>query len=82
MPKPVSEEAVRMVEEADGMLVCGSSLQVFSAYRLVRRASDTGKPIAILNIGPTRADDRADLRIEATLAATLTQLVPLMHGKR
>ena len=53
------------MDRADALLVIGSSLMVFSGYRFARRAAETGKPIAILNRGRTRADDLAALRIDA-----------------
>lgn len=34
----------------------GSSLEVYSAYRFVDRASKLGLPIAIVNYGQTRAE--------------------------
>lgn len=41
----------------DGVLVVGSSLEVFSAYRFVHRAATTRHlPIAIVNYGVTRAE--------------------------
>ena len=44
------------VQAADGILVVGSSLAVHSAFRHVREASRMGIPIAILNVGETRAE--------------------------
>jgi NAD-dependent SIR2 family protein deacetylase len=38
---------------------------VYSGYRFARRAVETGKPIAIVNRGRTRADDDATLKIDA-----------------
>ena len=38
------------------MLVVGSSVQVYSAFRLVRAVAERGAPVALLNNGPTRAD--------------------------
>mmetsp|Transcript_52260 Transcript_52260/g.169794 ORF Transcript_52260/g.169794 Transcript_52260/m.169794 type:complete len:318 (-) Transcript_52260:6-959(-) len=52
----VRDAAQRRVEEAGRLLVIGSSCQVFSAFRLVQAAQRAGKPIAMVNIGPTRAD--------------------------
>ena len=49
--------------EADGLLVIGSSLQVFSGFRFCRQAVDQGKPLVILKEGTTRADDLASLKI-------------------
>jgi NAD-dependent SIR2 family protein deacetylase len=57
--------AFEATDRADALLVVGSSLMVYSGYRFARRAADTGKPIAIVNRGRTRADDLAALRIDA-----------------
>lgn len=42
------------IENSDGVLVVGSSLEVFSAFRLIRRAIELRKPMAVLNLGETR----------------------------
>ena len=65
----------RRVDEADALLVVGSSLTVWSGYRFVKRAAERGVPIAIVNIGPTRADDLATLKIEAKCSEVLTAAV-------
>ena len=52
------------VENADGVLVVGSSLMVFSSYRFVRHAHASGVPVAALNQGVTRADDLFALKVE------------------
>lgn len=52
------------VENADGVLVVGSSLMVFSSYRFVRHAHASGVPVAALNQGVTRADDMFALKVE------------------
>ena len=50
-----------LVHEGDALLVVGSSLTVWSGYRLVRAARGFMKPVYILNIGPTRGDQDATL---------------------
>ena len=45
------------VELADGVLVVGSSLMVFSSFRFIRHAHTNKVPVAALNQGVTRADD-------------------------
>ena len=65
----------QLVDESDALLVLGSSLTVFSGYRFARAASRRGIPLAIVNQGPTRADDLADLKVHAPLGAFLTSLV-------
>ena len=62
------------LEEADAMLVVGSSLMVYSGYRLCEHAQALGKPIAAINRGRTRADHvRAEGR--APCGEALTDLV-------
>jgi NAD-dependent deacetylase sirtuin 4 len=55
------------------LLVVGSSLAVHSAFRHVRAASKLGVPIAILNVGGTRAEAEGldVLKIEAPTGQTL-----------
>ena len=48
----------------DTLMVVGSSLAVFSAYRFVKRANEWGKKILILNSGETRGDDLCDFKWE------------------
>ena len=62
------------VAAARSVLVLGSSLTVFSGYRFVRAAARAGTPVAIVNLGPTRADDLSDIRIDAPLHVVLASL--------
>lgn len=56
------------------LLVAGSSLTVMSGLRFVRRAARDGIPVVIVNRGPTRGDDLADLRLDCGVAPFLTGL--------
>ena len=67
--------AMQRVDEADALLVVGSSLTVWSGFRFVKRAAERRIPIAIVNIGPTRADALATLKIEAECGEALTAAV-------
>lgn len=75
VPKPRVERARAAVERADALLVVGSSLMVFSGFRFARQAAESGKPIAIVNQGRTRADDIATLKVDADCAQVLTESV-------
>lgn len=57
--------------ESDAVLVAGSSLQVYSGYRFLLAASERKLPIAIVNIGPTRADHLAQVRLSARCGEVL-----------
>ena len=67
VPRPRVEAAMRHLDEADGVLVVGSSLMVYSGFRFVEAAARAGKPIAAVNLGRTRADDLLALKVEASL---------------
>ncbi|KAL6049951.1 NAD-dependent protein deacetylase srt2 [Balamuthia mandrillaris] len=77
VPRDIVEHAMTLTKESDGLLVVGSSLMVYSAFRFVRAAQQHGIPVAILNIGPTRADDQVSLKVEARCG----ELLPLVMHK-
>lgn len=56
------------------MLVVGSSLAVYSAFRLAKAAKKAGAGLCVLTAGPTRADDMADAKLEALAGETLARL--------
>ena len=60
--RQIVDQINAMVDSADGVLVVGSSLMVFSSFRFVRHAHAKGVPIAALNRGVTRADELFSLK--------------------
>ena len=72
---PTLERAWRVLTDAQMLLVVGSSLTVYSGYRFVKKANQHNKPVAILNLGPTRADEDADLSISAQAGPALQRLL-------
>jgi len=74
VPRERVERAWARVDEAEALLVVGSSLTVYSGYRFVRRAREQGKPVAIVNDGPTRGDPDATIRLQARLGEVLPAL--------
>lgn len=67
--------SMNQLEQADALLVAGSSLAVNSGMRFARKAKQLGKPIVIVNIGPTRADEIALAKIEASTSIALKELL-------
>jgi NAD-dependent SIR2 family protein deacetylase len=59
---------------AGALLVVGSSLAVYSGFRFARRAHELGLPVALVNDGPTRADDLADVRVAGRAGEVLPRL--------
>ncbi|XP_061459081.1 NAD-dependent protein lipoamidase sirtuin-4, mitochondrial [Rhineura floridana] len=76
----VSKEKVDFVyqclAESDSVLVAGSSLQVYSAYKFALAARDRKLPIAVVNIGPTRADSFLSLKVNSRCGKLLPLIVP------
>ena len=72
--RSVVDEALASVDDSDALLVAGTSLAVFSGYRFLRRAVDRGIPIAIVNRGPVRGEEHAEVRIDASTGAALAEL--------
>lgn len=75
--RPIVDEAFAVVDAADALLVAGTSLAVFSGYRFLLRAADRGLPIAIVNRGDVRGQERAALKIEGSTGAVLDELARL-----
>ena len=80
VPEARVAEAYGAVEACDAVLVVGSSLMVFSGWRFVRAAARAGRPIAILNLGRTRADDLATVKLEAPCHEFLPAAVEALAG--
>ena len=75
VPRDRVDRCFAHVERAGSLVVLGSSLTVMSGYRFVLRAAKLGIPVAIVNVGPTRGDAKADVRVDAPLGLVLPELV-------
>jgi NAD-dependent SIR2 family protein deacetylase len=75
VPTERVENAMAMLERSQCLLVAGSSLTVNSGFRFAKLAHKAGKPIIIVNIGPTRADALASAKIEANTSYALERLL-------
>ncbi|MBR0695657.1 NAD-dependent protein deacetylase [Bradyrhizobium lablabi] len=75
VPRDVVASARSHLEQADAMLVVGSSLMVYSGFRFVQMAERRGLPIAAVNLGRTRADELLTLKVEDQCAAALSFLL-------
>jgi NAD-dependent SIR2 family protein deacetylase len=75
IPRPWVDDAQAGLDAADAVLVVGSSLMVYSGYRIVLQASRRGLPVAALNLGRTRADELLSLKVEAPCGEGLSFLM-------
>jgi len=65
VPAITNQRTETLYSQSKGVFVLGSSLMVYSSFRFCKKASADGKSIIIINKGKTRADEIADLKIEA-----------------
>jgi NAD-dependent SIR2 family protein deacetylase len=70
--------ALEQMERADGLLVVGSSLMVYSGFRFCRMAQAAGKPMVAINLGRTRADELLDIKIEESAERVLPLALELL----
>jgi len=75
VPKLLVGQCFSHVEASSGLVVLGSSLQVMSGYRFVRRAAAKGIPVAIVTQGPSRGDACATIRLDEPLGVMLSRIV-------
>ena len=71
VPRTFVDAAVAHLGQADGMLIVGTSLMVYSGFRFVQMAVRAGIPIAAVNLGRTRADDVLALKVEESCETAL-----------
>ncbi|XP_034934634.1 NAD-dependent protein deacylase Sirt4 [Chelonus insularis] len=79
VPKSVVGRVECAVDDANALLVLGTSLTTFSGFRIILQAVESKKPIAIVNIGDTRADKYANVKLESRCGEVFTQLFPTMN---
>src|SRR4029077_8772398 len=77
VPRDRVDGACRHLDEADAMLIVGSSLMVYSGFRFVQRAASLGKPVAAVNLGRTRADGLLAVKVEEPCEFALSFLLDL-----
>jgi NAD-dependent SIR2 family protein deacetylase len=74
VPKDTVVQAYSLINQAEALLVAGSSLTVFSGYRFVRHAVAQGIPVAIVNRGRTRGDELASVKVDGGCSELLVLL--------
>lgn len=79
--REVVAECFALVASAPGLLVLGSSLQVMSGLRFVRRAAASGLPVVLVTRGRTRADELVTHRFEGALEQILPATAELICGE-
>ncbi|OSM44113.1 NAD-dependent protein deacetylase [Nesterenkonia sp. PF2B19] len=63
-----------LIDASTGLLVVGSSMAVMSGFRIALHMRRAGRPIGVINGGPSRADAKADWRWRTRIAPALQDL--------
>ncbi|OKL54139.1 NAD-dependent protein deacetylase [Bowdeniella nasicola] len=74
VPQAKKDAARELLATSGSVLAIGTSLAVTSGYRFVLDAKAQGKPVGIINGGPTRGDAKADFRWRSDVASALRWL--------
>lgn len=74
VPPAWVDHAWSLMNEAEVLLVLGSSLTVYSGRRFIYRAAKASMPIGIVNLGPTRGDEHASVKVEGRLGEILPRI--------
>lgn len=94
IPVATKADAEEAVDEAGRILVIGSSLATYSAWRLVKRAKERGMPIGILNMGGARGEEsfysdvhegntgRDAVRVSDNVEVVLPEIVRILEGMK
>lgn len=79
LPEDAIEGAVRAIDEADLMIIGGTSLAVYPAAAF---AADYRGPLVIINRSPTPMDARADLIIHEPIGSTFRSVMTLLRERK
>ncbi|XP_043289404.1 NAD-dependent protein deacylase Sirt4 isoform X2 [Venturia canescens] len=82
VPRTIVENVRENVDQSDALLVLGSSITTFSGYRIILQAVEAKKPIAVVNIGESRADKHAVLKVSSRCGEVLSKLFENCHEMR
>lgn len=82
VPRNVVRRAEEKTRNSDALLIVGSSLMVWSGYRLARLAIELDIPLAVINVGKTRADEHLDLKISGECGSVLSLLTERILGSQ
>lgn len=75
-----AERAWTMVGASDGLFVVGSTVRLWSAWKLVKRVKEEGGKVVCLNFGETRGDGIWDCKVEGVVGDAVGRLARLLLG--
>lgn len=75
VPKERRQAAEQWLAESTGVIAIGTSLAVMSGYKFILDAKKQGKPTAVINGGPGRADAKVDTLWRSDVGDALDEIL-------
>ena len=75
LPENEVARARRFADAAGAVLAVGSTMSVYPAVNIALSVVDRGRPLVIVNMGPTDADEVASVRVDGMAGEVLPSLV-------
>ena len=75
LPEGAFEAALEIAQEAEAIVVAGTSLNVFTPMTFIQMAKSAGKPVVVVNRGRTMIDKMADVKIHASVSEFFPELL-------
>ncbi|KAG1834105.1 DHS-like NAD/FAD-binding domain-containing protein [Suillus variegatus] len=83
IPSRIKDRSFHDIEQSERVFVLGTTLATYSAFRLVKHALELRKPVMLLNVGPTRADELPGVeKLEISSSLVLRDVVRAILGSR
>ena len=78
LPESELDFAEQMTEQADAVVVAGTSMVVGTPHKYVNAVKKRGGPVIVINRGRTMIDDIATIKCKSDLSVTLSELSSLL----
>ncbi|THV02489.1 DHS-like NAD/FAD-binding domain-containing protein [Dendrothele bispora CBS 962.96] len=78
----VRQRSYADIEKADRILLMGTTLATYSAFRLLKHALELEKPVMMVNVGPSRADGLKVQKLDISSGTIIRQAVTNALGSR
>jgi len=83
IPQLVKLRSFQDVEQSQKLLIIGTTLATYSAFRLLKHALTLKKPVMLLNVGPSRADGLPGVvKIDIPSGSIIRDVVRLVLGSK
>lgn len=79
LPEAELQFAEEMAEQADAVVIAGTSMVVGTPHKYVNMVKSRGGPVVVINRGRTMVDDISTLKLKSELSETLSELSSLLR---